>query len=174
MANPRQEEFDRVTQYLKAQAAKLTHHELMAKVRADSAQLRDAAEAAARVDTQKRPAEEDWSVNEVLAHIVTSSRGVNTSILQAAFEGTQPGRIRDIIERTDEVRPPAEWFAILSAEREATFDRLAAAKGDEHLDIKWEHPFFGNLDWREWLLFLRVHDLDHARQLGQVIEALSR
>jgi hypothetical protein len=35
-----------------------------------------------------------------------------------------------------------------------------------------EHPFFGPLNWRETLLFMRLHDLDHAGQLKQIAAAL--
>ena len=34
------------------------------------------------------------------------------------------------------------------------------------LDVKWKHPMFGDLNWREWLLFIRIHSKDHARQLA--------
>jgi hypothetical protein len=33
------------------------------------------------------------------------------------------------------------------------------------------HPFFGGLNWRETLLFMRLHDLDHAGQLAKVAGA---
>ena len=36
-----------------------------------------------------------------------------------------------------------------------------------------EHPFFGPLNWRETLLFIRLHDLDHAGQLQKVAGALA-
>ena len=36
-----------------------------------------------------------------------------------------------------------------------------------------EHPFFGPLTWREALLFLRLHDLDHAGQLSRIAAALA-
>jgi len=32
---------------------------------------------------------------------------------------------------------------------------------------------FGTLNWRETLLFLRLHDLDHARQLEKNAAALA-
>jgi len=38
------------------------------------------------------------------------------------------------------------------------------------LQVKITHRQFGPLSWREWLLFMRVHDLDHMRQL----QAISR
>ena len=36
-----------------------------------------------------------------------------------------------------------------------------------------EHPMFGPLNWRETLLFMRLHDLDHAGQLGKIAAALA-
>jgi hypothetical protein len=36
------------------------------------------------------------------------------------------------------------------------------------LEATIPHPFFGALNWRETLLFMRLHDLDHAGQLTKV------
>ena len=40
------------------------------------------------------------------------------------------------------------------------------------LEATIAHPFFGALNWRETLLFMRLHDLDHAGQLTKVAGAL--
>ena len=45
---------------------------------------------------------------------------------------------------------------------------MLAARGDERLEITIRHPTFGDFSWREWLLFMRVHDLDHLRQLQAI------
>lgn len=166
------EEQQRIRGYLQAQAAKLSIPELMDKVRADSEQLRAAAEAAMAVDPTRRPSAGDWSVNEVLRHLHESSGRVNAGILAAALDGAQPGAVADRIERADDVRPPLEWVRLLREEREAAFARLEGVRGDEHLEIRWDHPFFGDLNWREWLLFLRLHDLDHAGQVRQIVAAI--
>jgi len=162
----------RIRSYLQAQAAKLTPTEIAAKVRADSEQLRAAAAAANAVDVTRRPAASEWSVNEVLKHLHEASARVNRSILAAALRGEQPGPIRDSIEQTSEVRTPGEWVAAIMAEREELFAAIAGLDGTEHLAIRWDHPFFGDLNWREWLLFLRLHDLDHAGQVRGIVEAL--
>jgi hypothetical protein len=172
MAGPAADERERIRGYLQVQAAKLSPAELMAKVRTDAVILRDAASAAAAVDPLKRPAPDDWSVNEVLSHLFGSSRSVNEGMLRAALKGQQPGRLNDVIEATDTVRSPGAWVAALEAEREATFTQLAACGGTENLHITWHHPFFGQLNWREWLLFLRIHDGDHGRQVQQIVAAL--
>jgi hypothetical protein len=167
------EEQQRIRSYLQAQAAKLSVAEIMDKVRADSEQLHAAAQAAMAIDASRRPSPEDWSVNEVLRHLQESSARVNAGILAAAFQAQQPGAVADRIEATDDVRPPIEWVGLLRREREATFARLTVLRGGENLSIRWNHPFFGDLNWREWLLFLRLHDLDHAGQVRQIVAALA-
>ena len=47
------------------------------------------------------------------------------------------------------------------------------ADPEAHLDILWGHDEFGKMHWREWLLFARVHELDHARQMQAIGAALS-
>ncbi|MGD9932488.1 MAG: DinB family protein [Dehalococcoidia bacterium] len=162
----------RIRSYLQGQAAKLSLADLIARVTADGAQLRAAAEAAESVDITARPTDGEWSVNEVLNHVRDSCQSVNAGMLAAAFDGAHPGAIRDSIVPTSDVRRPREWIATIEAERAATFARLATLSGDEHLNVAWHHPFFGPLNWREWLLFIRIHDLDHARQLDGIVAAL--
>jgi len=41
------------------------------------------------------------------------------------------------------------------------------ANPDAHLDSIWKHFELGETHWREWLLFARVHLLDHMRQSNQ-------
>jgi hypothetical protein len=65
-----------------------------------------------------------------------------------------------------------EWWSRLRRDREALFARALAADPERNLDQVIEHPFFGRLNWRETLLFLRLHDLDHAGQLGKIAAAL--
>ena len=56
--------------------------------------------------------------------------------------------------------------------RDALFARVLRAEPAEHPECVIEHPFFGRLSWRETLLFLRLHDLDHAGQLQKIAAAL--
>ena len=63
------------------------------------------------------------------------------------------------------------------ADIEALRERLIAvvmqADPQVHLDIVWGHNEFGNMNWREWLLFARVHTLDHTRQILAISAALA-
>jgi hypothetical protein len=104
--------------------------------------------------------------------VVDGGRSVGSGIV-AAIEGTgRPGAIADRMERANAEQDAAAWWSELDADRERLFARVREANGDEHLDVTWEHPMFGPLNWREWLLFLRIHDLDHARQIQAVTQTL--
>ena len=64
----------------------------------------------------------------------------------------------------------------LFSEREALDERLIVvvlqAAPQAHLEIVWGPYEFGTMNWREWLLFARVHPLDHARQVPAIAPAL--
>jgi hypothetical protein len=65
----------------------------------------------------------------------------------------------------------------LLADIERSRARLIAvvlqADPQAHLDIIWGHNEFGNMNWREWFLFARVHTLDHARQMQAIAATLA-
>lgn len=165
------EEQLRIRGYLQAQAAKLSLAELVAKVRADQEQVRAAAGAVPAARFCDRPADGEWSANEVFAHVVESGSMVVSGI-RSVLDGGSPAPVSDRIRPEPARLPAADWWQQLTQDREILFDRVLTASGDEHLDITWTHQFFGDLNWREWLLFLRIHDLDHARQMQAITEAL--
>jgi len=162
----------RIRSYLQAQGAKLTPAELVEKVQLA---MRDLRAAAARVPADRfgqRPGADDWSANEVLAHVVAAGRYFGGAIVALASGAPLPAAMRD---RGIEGAPPRtaeEWLEILERERAALFARILTADPAAHLDTTVEHPFFGPLTWREALLFMRLHDLDHAGQLQQITTAL--
>jgi len=68
-------------------------------------------------------------------------------------------------------RPLSEWWTLLERDRDALFARVRSAHPMSRLEATIPHPFFGALNWRETLLFIRLHDLDHAGQLQKVAAA---
>ena len=163
------EEQLRIRGYLQGQAAKLSVHDLIVKVRADSAQLREAALAAEEGDWMAAPAAGEWSANDVLGHVVSTCNDIYAGILGALEAGVRARALPDALRHEQAGKRPSAWWDELSVAREALFARLETAAGDEHLDAVWAHPFFGDLNWREWLLFLRIHDLDHAGQIVAIV-----
>ena len=53
------------------------------------------------------------------------------------------------------------------------FECVLAAEPTARLEATVEHPLFGPLNWRETLLFIRLHDLDHAGQLQKIAAAVA-
>jgi hypothetical protein len=162
----------RIREYLTAQAARLEPAAIVDKVRQAMAQLGTAARAVPVARFAERPAPAEWSGNEVLAHVVDAGRYFGGAIV-AMLEGTP-------VAAPPAERPPVapsrsaeEWSAILVRDREALFARVAAADPRGRLDARVEHFMFGPLNWRETLLFMRLHDLDHAGQLETIAAALT-
>jgi hypothetical protein len=160
----------RIRSYLQAQGAKLSPAQVIDKVRAAMAELEAAALSVPPSRFGDRPAADDWSAHEVMAHVVSAGRHFGDAI--AAI--VDPGRPRREADR----EPPAlvsapEWSDRLSRDRQDLFDRVLAADPGAGLDRTIEHPSFGPLNWRETLLFMRLHDLDHAGQLTRIAAALA-
>jgi hypothetical protein len=168
------DEIQRVRDYLIAQANKLTIPELVEKVRKDTLPLKDLADGANAAAFQTKPAPDDWSQAEVWTHILQMNDHGSAAITGILDSGAIPPRTRDILtgETREDLATAGDYYATWLDRREALLARALQSNGDEHLDIKINHPLFGDLSWREWLLFMRVHDLDHARQLQQVAAAV--
>ncbi|PYM17728.1 MAG: hypothetical protein DMD78_29345 [Candidatus Rokuibacteriota bacterium] len=165
------EESLRVRGYLTAQGAKLSPEQIIGKVQEAMAQLRQAAAAVPPARFTEPPAAGEWSANEVMAHVVEAGRHFGDAIVRI-LDGQAPGAPRDAAARDTRPRPLEEWWALLERDRTALFQRVRSAPPMARLEATIPHPFFGALNWRETLLFMRLHDLDHAGQLTQVAGAL--
>ena len=63
---------------------------------------------------------------------------------------------------------PAERDALIASHQDALdslYIHVRDANPDAFILTTWPHSIFGELNWHEWLLFLELHTLDHARQL---------
>jgi hypothetical protein len=107
-----------------------------------------------------------------MAHVVESGRHFGGAIVRL-LDGQPPGAPRDTAARDTSPRPLDVWWALLEQDRGALFARVLGADPGTRLDATVEHPFFGPLNWRETLLFMRLHDLDHAGQLQKIAAALA-
>lgn len=163
-------DLERIASYLHAQAAKLSVPELVDKVRNDAYLLRDALVSVSADRFWARPYPDEWSPNEVAAHIVTTSDLFGRAICEIV-DGREPTATPlDVMTDGAENRTGVEWWDLHEANRERLFASVLEADPEAHLDKSIYHPMFGNLNWREALLFLRIHDLDHARQIQATID----
>ncbi len=166
------DEQTRIRGYLTAQGAKLSPAEIIDKVRAAMDQLRAATEMIPPARFDERPAAGEWSGNEVMAHVVEAGRHFGGAIIRL-LDGLPPGGVRDRLERDVPRRSLPQWWSLLEEDRAALFGRVRAAEPQSRLEATVEHPFFGPLNWRETLLFMRLHDLDHAGQMQKIAAALT-
>ncbi|MGE3073126.1 MAG: DinB family protein [Dehalococcoidia bacterium] len=168
-------ESERIRSYLIAQANKLALPDLVQKVRDDSSALQQAGEGVNPARFNERPAEGEWSAAEVWTHVLEMSEHGAAAITGILDTGSIPPRARDEIsgKTRDGFDDTAAYWKAYQAIREPLYERVSKAKGDEHLEVKINHPMFGDFSWREWLLFMRVHDLDHMRQLQSIAASLS-
>jgi uncharacterized damage-inducible protein DinB len=163
----------RIRGYLQAQAAKLAPAELVERVRVAMGQLRESLLAVPAARFDERPAAGDWSANEVMAHVVTAGARFAERIV-GVLDGRPPGgAVPDVLERGVPEHTAEDWWSTFAPARERLFARVLSADPAAHPERVIEHPFFGELSWREALLFLRVHDLDHAGQLQKIAAALA-
>lgn len=164
-------EQQRIRSYLEAQAAKQTPAEIIAKVEAAMADLAKAALAVPAARFAERPEPEEWSANEVLAHVLTADRYFGGGIVAILDGRSAPSRGGGRGIENAPLRTADDWIELLRTQRTELFDRVRDAEPSARLDVTIEHPFFGPLNWRETLLFTRLHDLDHAGQLGKIATA---
>jgi hypothetical protein len=160
----------RIQSYLRAQGAKLAPADIVAKVQAAMEEVRGALFSVKPDRFSSRPDGDEWSANEVMAHVVSAGAHFGNGIVQVLDGAASGPAVADRIEAGAPARPAAEWWDALVRDREALFTRVLAADPDGHADRAITHPMFGPLTWREALLFLRLHDLDHAGQLRKIAE----
>ena len=167
MTDPRAAEFERIRGYLQQQAAQKSVAELFERVREGMNELIAAARAVPAGKLETHPPGDDWAPLDCLQHAIQSNIQVAEDVLHVALTGARPGNAEPALARHPET---------LIAAQEASLDSLWAHVGEAdpaaNLHVTWEHPFFGELNWPEWLLFLRIHARDHAGQLAAMREAL--
>ena len=164
------DEVRRVYSYLQSQGERFTFAELWGRLIRARISVMDAVVGVTQEQADFRPDPEEWSISEVLHHLVTSS-----------------GRVAELVEALsrgesfipDRIDPPREETA-------STIDELSTKLRDD--SIRWTalterlpaspptqptapHTIFGELHARAWYLFQRVHDLDHAGQIAKNKEA---
>lgn len=145
--------------YLERDATALSVDEVIARVDTAAGRLRDAAMGVPEGSFEASRAD-GWSARECLAHVVGWNMRNAQQILYVALSGELPP------EAEPEV--PAERGEALAKHQEALdslYVHVRDAEPEGFLYVRWEHPFFGELNWREWLLFLELHCIDHAGQL---------
>ena len=160
------DEFQRVRSYLQGQGERYTFSELWARLIRARVSVMDAVEGVTQAQAEFRPDPDEWSISEVVHHLVTSSQRV-AELIEALSRGeaVTPDRIdppredatQAIGELTVKLREDTIAWTVLT-------QRLPPSPPTEPTA---PHTMFGELHARAWYLFQRVHDLDHAGQIAK-------
>jgi hypothetical protein len=167
----REEEVARVRGYLASQAMKRTPEQLVEALRGAHQQFLAVTATIPENDFRTIPKEGEWSAADVLAHVCVISKLEERSICGVIERGEQPRDVEDALEKAPSDATREQLLAEIERHRQQLVVAVLKADPQAHLDIVWGHREFGKMNWREWLLFARVHTLDHARQM-QAIEAV--
>jgi hypothetical protein len=160
-------EFERIRGYLQEQASSKTIEELITRVEEGVTELEQAGRSVPESALKTIPPGEEWSPWQCISHIIETNLSVGRQVLHVAHTGELPP--------PEEPAVPDSVDAAFRHHREA-MDSLYAhvrdAQPDAFLEVTWPHMMFGQLNWREWFIFLRIHCRDHARQLNTMLEAV--
>jgi len=169
----REEEVARVRSYLASQAMRRAPAQLVETLREAHQQFLAATAAVPDAAFRTVPREGEWSAADVLAHVCSIAAFDERSICGVIERGEQPANVDDVLEHAPTDATREQMLADIAALRERLMTVVLQADPQAHLDIVWGHNEFGNMNWREWLLFARVHTLDHARQMQAIAAVLT-
>ena len=139
-----------------------------------------------------KPAPEQWSVGEILHHLHVVEKGLPklyAMLLQKTAEaGFKPETAGSMLQSLDHkqldvpnqklqapkrVFPQAgiaknELFALLKSSRQTLIDAVSQAGDYDLSEVKWPHPFFGDINFYQWILFVGKHEKRHLGQINRL------
>ncbi len=163
MSVPSPEEFPKIRAWIQSEAKK-DLEEIKASVDARATALFDAANAVPEAQLTEA-ADEDWSPLDALKHAVEWNWQVGEDVLHVSLTGERPGNAQPEFQ--------ADRDSLIARQRESLesiWAHVTAADPQSFLELTWPHPFFGELNWREWFFFIGVHCYDHTGQLKAMSE----
>ena len=168
----RAEEVARIRSYLASQSMRRTPAQLVETLQEAQQQFLTAVATVPDALLRTTPRKGEWSAIDVLLHVRTIA-AIDESAITAVLErGEKPPDIEDAIVPAPLETTRTELLADLERLRKQLIAVVLQADPETHLNITWSHREFGPMNWREWLLFARVHTLDHARQVQAIAAAL--
>jgi DinB superfamily len=168
----RAEEVARVRSYLASQSMRRTPAQLVETLQEAHQQFLAAVATVPDALFRTTPREGEWSAIDVLLHVRTIAAIDDAAITAVLERGEQPPDIEDTIVPAPLEITRTELLADLERFRKQLIAVVLQADPEAHLDITWSHREFGPMHWREWLLFARVHTLDHAHQIQAIAATL--
>lgn len=147
----------------------------------------------------RKPSDGAWSVAEILDHLGIVESGVARMIAKRAGKAREAGLGKEkstesVLASFDQhratletmkmespatVQPRAnadlkEALAGLETSRQSLRAAVVAADGLSLSEIKHTHPFLGELDLYQWLIFLGQHEARHKKQIERTLNSIPK
>ena len=160
------EEFARIHSYLTTQGERYAFDELWTRLIKARISVMDSVEGVSQELADFRPEPGEWTISEVLHHLLTSSGRV-AELVESLSQGVSVSADRIDPPREDASDPIGELRDKLRSDSIAWSALTHRLQPSPPASPTAPHPMFGELHARAWYLFQRVHDLDHAGQIGK-------
>jgi len=155
-----------VVSYLKHQGSKPTP-DLLTLVDRAAGSIEQSLAGVSESQARFRPSPDEWSVADVLRHVDAAMRSTGR-IIEALATGKEA---RPDMDAPPVVEDAGETLAELRNGVAQSYDEVRAAVAaipDGPATTTALHPFFGDLNGKEWAAFVYVHSRDHAEQVEKV------
>ena len=165
---------DRVVSYIQYQATK-PRDAIIELVRTSQQRYLDVVAPLDDAATSKKPAADEWSIRELLRHVIKAEADV-ALLVEHLSRGAMPPP--DVTARRgagtqieDDDRPVAALVDELRGVNETMIAAITSLPESPDIKTKAPHPFFGDLNCLEWAVFQRVHDEDHVQHAQKILAA---
>ena len=147
----------------------------------------------------RKPSDGAWSVAEILDHLGIVESGVARLIAKRAGKAREAGlgeekSTKSVLASFDQhrakletmkmespttVQPranpdPKEVLEGLETSRQSLRAAVVAADGLSLSEIKHTHPFLGELDLYQWIIFLGQHEARHTKQIERTLNSIPK
>jgi len=143
--------------------------ELKREIRESFERLSSALESLSPAQATWKPDEEEWSAAQIGDHIALGT-GALGNILSLLAAGRAPGDADwdpapQFKGDASDLRNVRQRLKGLSSYTDELFDQAVAGN---RLDETANNSFLGDLNWRQWYAFLKVHAVSHIEQIEKL------
>lgn len=163
-----------VVTYIRETAAKPAA-DIAAAVQEGHDELHAALEGMTDEQARYKPGPNDWCVLELLDHVVSVKRAMSllaTSLSNGAWppgfsETSQNEEFQDGVTFVHH-GTLAEAHAAVDAAHDDLLAFIGTITDDTNTEKEFRHFLFGSMNCRQWAVFQRIHDADHAPGIGKI------
>ena len=167
-----QDEQQKLQGYLKSQGTKLSAEQIRDRIQEAGDEFLGVVRDVSESVTRRSPAPGEWSLAEILDHVIHTHERI-TRVIDGLVAGRKPGAPMEIGATSGIAALPwPELLARLRRNQSALSALLTGNRDEPNADLRVSEGYFGDVNWKEYALILRLHYKDHAGQARKTLEAL--